>query len=149
VVALTNTVSGPPTADSLADYLRMIHNVFRHELTLIRKEVVTAAATGTTTTLGAQLRINCLKFCQGLHNHHTGESTALFPTLAATHPELADTIDQLDEEHRQIATLVDQLQTLLTEAPATDLVPRLDTLIEALNRHLTYEEDQLLPHLEG
>ncbi|WP_337587769.1 nitroreductase/quinone reductase family protein [Kribbella catacumbae] len=144
VVALTAATTGPPPATLT---LRMIHDAFRHELTLIRKEVVTAASTGTTAGLGAQLRINCLKVCQGLHFHHTRESGGLFPALLATNPDLAGTIERLDQEHAQIATLLEELQTLLTNTSALDVLPRLDTLIEALNHHLDYEEDQLLPLL--
>jgi deazaflavin-dependent oxidoreductase (nitroreductase family) len=148
VVALTQAVPGPPRlTGSFADYLVQIHGAFRRELTLIRKEVVTAAGTGTTAPLGAQLRINCLKVCQGLHHHHTGESIGLFPALLDQHPEAARTIERLEAEHASIATLLDHLQTLLTTAAPAALLTELDRLTTALLAHLTYEEEQLIPLL--
>ncbi|WBQ05075.1 nitroreductase/quinone reductase family protein [Kribbella sp. CA-293567] len=146
VVALTETAGGPPGAGSFADYLRKVHDAFRHELTLIRKEVV---STGSTATLGAQLRINCLKLCHGLHNHHTGESTALFPALLDQYPEAAGTIATLQAEHESIATLLTSLESLATTAAPADLLVELDRLIEALLQHLDREEEQLLPLLAG
>lgn len=148
VVALVNAMKGPPGGGtgSMADLLLKIHDAFRRELTLIRKEVLTA---GATTTLGAQLRINCLKLCQGLHHHHSGESQGIFPAVLAEHPEAAETIDRLQAEHNTIATLLDDLQSLLTTATPTDLTPELDRLTTALLNHLDYEEKQLLPLLGG
>jgi iron-sulfur cluster repair protein YtfE (RIC family) len=122
----------------------MIHELFRRELALIRKEFAAAGP-----SLGAQLRINCLTMCQGLHHHHTGESTMLFPSLLAQHPELAATIEQLDAEHTKIANLLEELQSLIT-TPAVDpaeTLPELDRLIESLTAHLAYEEAQLIPLL--
>jgi deazaflavin-dependent oxidoreductase (nitroreductase family) len=146
VVALVNATKGPPGGGtgSIADYLLKIHDAFRHELTLIRKEVLAA---GSTSTLGAQLRINCLKLCQGLHNHHTGESLGLFPAALAQHPEAAETIDRLQAEHDEMATLLEELQSLLTTATPADIAPELDRLTNALLDHLTHEESQFLPLL--
>ncbi|WP_246485873.1 nitroreductase/quinone reductase family protein [Kribbella qitaiheensis] len=114
VVALQQLFTGPPgSGGSFADTLRLIHTIFRRELALIRKEF---AASGP--SLGAQLRINCLTLCQGLHNHHAGESTALFPSLLKTYPELAPTIKQLDADHARIADLLADLQALITTTTA-------------------------------
>ena len=153
VVALTANV-GPPSSGggSLADALRMIHNGFRHELTLIRKEVVTAAsadATRPVAPLGAQLRINCLKVCQGLHYHHTRESDGIFPAILDQHPEATEAIERLQAEHDSIAVLLEHLQALLTTAAPANLLPELDRLTTALIKHLDYEEEQLLPLLGG
>jgi deazaflavin-dependent oxidoreductase (nitroreductase family) len=143
VVALVQP-PGPPSGGngSLADLLQRIHTAFRRELALIRKEVAVSGRAG----LGAQLRINCLALCQGLHNHHTGESAGLFPALAAQHPELADTIAVLQSEHDQIAVLLEELEKQLSD-PAPDLLTQVDRLIDALIAHLDHEEAQLLRHL--
>jgi deazaflavin-dependent oxidoreductase (nitroreductase family) len=146
VIALQQVNAGPPSnGGSLGDSLRLIHDIFRRELALIRKEF---AASGP--SLGAQLRINCLTLCQGLHNHHAGESTMLFPSLMTRYPELAPTIKQLDAEHTKIAALLDDLQAFIstpsTATPA-EALPNLDRLINALTAHLDYEEAQLLPLL--
>jgi hypothetical protein len=101
-----------------------------------------------TATLGAQLRVNCLTFCQGLHNHHTGEDVALFPLVAERRPRSAPALERLQEEHERIAALVEDLRRTLTADtdPATTRaeVERLTTALEA---HLTYEEEELIPLL--
>lgn len=133
---------GPPGGGggSLGEFLQRIHTAFRRELALIRKEV---AASG---TLGAQLRVNCLTMCQGLHYHHTGESQGLFPAIAAQHPELSNLVAALDAEHEQIAVLLDELEQLVS-TPAPDLLPKVDRLIALLTAHLDREEAELVPHL--
>lgn len=132
---------GPPSGGSFAETLKRIHATFRRELSLIRKEVASSG------TLGAQLRINCLTVCQGLHYHHTGESTALFPALQAQHPELTETIAVLQSEHDRIAVLLEELEQLVSKS-APDLLPKVDALITQLNAHLDREEAELLPHLQ-
>lgn len=91
---------GPPqvNAGSTGEALRVIHDAFRRELALIREEF---AASGS--SLGAQLRVNCLSLCQGLHRHHTGEDLGLFRALADGHPGLTPVLDRLRVEHERIA----------------------------------------------
>ncbi|NGO07917.1 nitroreductase family deazaflavin-dependent oxidoreductase [Streptomyces sp. HC44] len=155
VVALHEIPSdGPPnvTASSMAEYLKLVHDAFRRELALIRKEF--AEASPGTTTLGAQLRVNCLALCQGLHNHHTGEDIAMFPLLADRHPELAPAIDRLGREHEQIAALMEELKTVIDTADpgnggdATLVRKEVERLTDALEAHLAYEEEQLIPVLD-
>jgi iron-sulfur cluster repair protein YtfE (RIC family) len=138
VVALVQQPGPPPhNGGSFAEVLKTIHEAFRRELKLIRHEVATSG------TLGAQLRINCLTVCQGLHYHHTGESTGLFPALLAQHPELTEVIAVLQKEHDQIAVLLGELEKLVS----TDLLDQVDELIAQLNAHLDREEEALLPYL--
>lgn len=144
MVALTQVAGAPPNAKSFADALRLIHGAFRRELALIRREVVSSGP-----GLGAQLRVNCLTLCQGLHIHHTSESTGLFPALLQRYPELAPTIEQLQAEHDQIASLLDDLQGLLSTAGPSSVLPEVDRLIEALVHHLDNEEAQLIPLLDS
>ena len=141
VVALVSQ-PGPPGGGrgSLGETLKLIHAVFRRELALIRKEVASSG------TLGAQLRINCLTMCQGLHNHHAGESTALFPALAEQHPELTDEIAALQSDHDQLAVHLAELEKLVG-APEPELLPEVDRIIALLNAHLDREEAALLPYL--
>lgn len=145
VVALKEVSSGPPNASSFAEALRLIHNAFRREIGLIRKEIAESGP-----GLGAQLRINCLTLCKGLHVHHTHEDAGMFPALAERFPELAPTIDRLSAEHEQIAALIEALQKVIS-TPSTDLAAvreEANRLADALEAHLTYEEDQLIPLLE-
>lgn len=149
VVALYEIAQdGPPNinASSMGEAIKVVHDAFRRELALIREEMAKGGA-----TLGAQLRVNCLTFCAGLHNHHTGEDVGLFPFLADRHPEFAPTLARLGEEHERIAALVEDLRHAVTAdhpdpATARGEVERLTAELEA---HLTYEEEQLLPILDA
>ncbi|MGW3283935.1 nitroreductase/quinone reductase family protein [Streptomyces sp. NPDC001002] len=152
VVALHNTAQGGPgniNASSMGEAIKVVHDAFRRELALIREEMSKAASGGG--TLGAQLRVNCLTFCQGLHNHHTGEDQALFPFIADRHPQTARVIARLREEHEQIAALVEELRrTLAAEAgdPAS-VRAEVERLTLALEAHLDYEERELIPTLDA
>ncbi|MFF4574152.1 nitroreductase/quinone reductase family protein [Streptomyces sp. NPDC001410] len=150
VVALYEIAQGGPpniAADSPGEAMRLVHDMFRRELDLIRKEM----AAGEGTLLGAQLRVNCLTLCAGLHNHHTGEDTALFPFLADRHPHLAPTLERLEQEHVHIADLVEQLRRAVSGEHPDPAAARaeVDRLTAALEAHLAYEEEQLVPALGG
>ncbi|MGJ6966682.1 nitroreductase/quinone reductase family protein [Streptosporangium sp. G11] len=146
VVALQAVDGGPPKASSAGAALKLVHDMFRRELSLIRKEV-TESGPG----LGAQLRVNCLTLCQGLHNHHTGEDIAMFPFLAGRHPELAPTLERLSREHEKIAALIEELREIISTEGTDPLLvlPEVERLTDELERHLTYEEEQLIPILDA
>ncbi|ORT61861.1 nitroreductase/quinone reductase family protein [Streptomyces sp. CB03238] len=150
VVALTEVPAGPPNvnAKSMGEYLKVVHDAFRRELALIRKEI---AESGTAGGLGTQLRVNCLTVCQGLHNHHTGEDTMLFPMLADRHPELAPVMDRLKQEHEQIAALLAALKKVVSDAEADPphVLTEVERLTDELEAHLVYEEEQLIPLLDA
>jgi deazaflavin-dependent oxidoreductase (nitroreductase family) len=145
---------GPPkiNAGSMAEHLLVAHNAFRRELALIRAEFTAGGVSGTTgASLGAQLRVNCLTLCQGLHNHHTGEELGIFPLLADHHPALAPALDRLRQEHERIAELLEELRHVLAHDPQdTDpgrVLSQVERLTNELEAHLTYEEEQLIPLL--
>ncbi|MFG2371259.1 nitroreductase/quinone reductase family protein [Streptomyces sp. NPDC048504] len=146
VVALHSLAQGGPgniNAASFGEAIKVVHDAFRRELALIRDELTTGT---TTTTLGAQLRVNCLTFCQGLHNHHTGEDTVLFPLIAERHPASAPALTRLREEHERIAALVEELRgTLATTRDPAEVRAEVERLTTALEAHLTYEEEELIP----
>ena len=149
VVAL-QTVPGPPrfaggAAVSGGAVLTRVHDAFRRELALIRDEVATTGA-----SVGAQLRVTCLTLCAGLHNHHLGEDGMLFPLLAGQRPDLAPTLERLRAEHEQIAALVTQLQAAVAGPADPETLRReVDRLTGELERHLAYEEEQLVPALDA
>jgi deazaflavin-dependent oxidoreductase (nitroreductase family) len=149
VVALRAS-PGPPrfaagAAVSGGAALTRVHDAFRRELALIRDEAATAGA-----RVGAQLRVNCLALCAGLHNHHMGEDGAMFPLLAAQRPELVPVLAQLRIEHERIAALVAQLQAAVNgPADPMRLRQEVERLTDELERHLSYEEEQLVPVLDA
>ncbi|TQJ74907.1 nitroreductase/quinone reductase family protein [Streptomyces sp. SLBN-31] len=141
---------GPPdiNASSPGEAIRLVHDVFRRELALIREEMANGTGGG---TLGAQLRVNCLTFCQGLHNHHAGEDTMMFPLLADHHPGTAPAFRRLREEHERIAVLVADLRRAVTDETTDPATARaeVERLTLELEAHLTYEEQELVPLLDA
>ncbi|MFF2806123.1 nitroreductase/quinone reductase family protein [Streptomyces sp. NPDC058000] len=148
VVALASVETGPPRFGGATpgQSVTLIHDAFRRELGTIRKELTESGS-----VLGAQLRINCLTLCQGLHNHHTGEDRGMFPALRRHRPELAPVLDRLDEEHRHIAALLEELRHTLAEPSAAPggIRAEVERLTDELEAHLTYEEEQLIPVLDA
>ncbi|MFE4757723.1 nitroreductase/quinone reductase family protein [Streptomyces mirabilis] len=133
-------------AGSTGEALRVIHDAFRRELALIREEFATSGS-----SLGAQLRVNCLSLCRGLHRHHTGEDLGLFRALADGHPGLTPVLDRLRVEHERIAVLIEELRRAVGERPAdpTRVLPEVVRLTQELEAHLAYEEEQLIPALKA
>ncbi|MFF4802663.1 nitroreductase/quinone reductase family protein [Streptomyces sp. NPDC001351] len=142
--AITNGGPGKINASSPGEAIKVVHDAFRRELALIRKEM--AAGNG---TLGAQLRVNCLTFCQGLHHHHTGEDTMMFPFLADRRPEANPVLKRLSEEHQQIAALVAELRRALADEDPAAARAEVERLTRDLEAHLTYEEQELIPLLDA
>lgn len=139
---------GPPDLGgrSLGSYLKAVHDAFRRELALIRREVADQG----TATLGAQLRVNCLTLCQGLHNHHTGEDLGVF-LLESREPGTAPLLERLRREHARIAELLGELRGAVApgETDPARVRSEVDRLTGELEAHLTYEEEQLIPLLDG
>ncbi|MCE6996599.1 nitroreductase/quinone reductase family protein [Saccharothrix sp. S26] len=144
VIALTQVSGGPPNASSWGAALKLVHDAFRRELATIRREVASSRP-----TLGAQLKVNCLTACQGLRFHHTAEDTGTFPMLRDRFPELAPTLDRLGEEHERIAELLARLQRTVERGDAATLRADVDGLIDELEAHLAYEEEQMIPFLDA
>ncbi|MEU4364889.1 nitroreductase/quinone reductase family protein [Promicromonospora sp. NPDC023987] len=149
VVALEE-IPGPPNvdADTMGGGLKAIHDAFRRELALVRAEIARSGP-----RVGAQLRVNCLTVCSGLHHHHTIEREHMFPALGEQHPALAEPLKRLQAEHEAIAELLGDLQTLLaddaTPADPAALLTEVERLTHELEGHLDYEEEHLIPALDG
>ncbi|GGJ45021.1 nitroreductase/quinone reductase family protein [Streptomyces brasiliensis] len=147
VVALYEIAQGgPPNIEAATpgEAIRVVHDAFRRELALIREEMANGAG-----TLGAQLRMNCLTLCQGLHHHHTGEETALFPFLADHRPEFSPVRERLHREHERIAELVERLRGAVSAGDSADARAEAVRLTQELEAHLAYEEEQLMPLLDA
>ncbi|MGY5127055.1 hemerythrin domain-containing protein [Streptomyces nigrescens] len=95
--------------------------------------------------------MNCLTLCQGLHNHHTGEDAGMFPMLGRHHPELAPALERMHQEHQKLAVLLAALQKVISAEDADPqlVLSEVERLTEEVESHLTYEEEQLIPVLDG
>jgi iron-sulfur cluster repair protein YtfE (RIC family) len=86
--------------------------------------------------------------CQGQHHHHTGEDTMMFPGLAEQHPSLAPTLKRLAKQHERITVLLEELKQALSGADPLKVRAEIERLVDELEAHLTYEEEQLIPVLD-
>ncbi|SNS27933.1 nitroreductase/quinone reductase family protein [Actinomadura mexicana] len=144
VVALVQVAAGPPAGPaSPSAMLVAVHDAFRGELELIRKEVAASGA-----AVGAQLRVNCLTMCQGLGHHHMGEDQQMFPLLERRHPELGPALAELRDEHETITALLEELRRVLDAGDSASLLAEVDRLTAALEAHLGREEERLVPLLD-
>ncbi|MFH8347072.1 nitroreductase/quinone reductase family protein [Streptomyces sp. NPDC018045] len=149
----------PRTVTSLADKLVQVHTWLRAQLRHVRDEAeahlaARAAHQGPGAPpapgLGLQIRQHCLAFCQSLEFHHTGEDAHIFPAVARHHPELRSALDRLQEEHRTIARIQNDLLGLLANIGTVDperFLTDLERMSGELRSHLACEEKQLIPAL--
>ncbi len=92
----------------------------------------------------SDLLLYCLGFCAALGGHHRSEDARLFPEIADRHPELAETIAYLQQDHSMIAHLLSGLQQAIdTEAPPEDIGRHLEGIAAIMESHFRYEERQL------
>ena len=96
-----------------------------------------------------ELLLYCHGFCTALTGHHEGEDRELFPAIAAAHPELADTLRYLQQDHVMIAHLVSGLQAAVDRAaPPSELTRHLEGIAAIMESHFRYEERALLAVLD-
>ncbi|HET7901109.1 MAG TPA: hemerythrin domain-containing protein [Candidatus Nanopelagicales bacterium] len=87
-----------------------------------------------------------------LHHHHESEDELLYPVLEARAPEQAARTEQIDEEHKAIATAIDESLARCATWRATPtaetgeaLAASLDDLLAVLEPHLVDEEAEVVP----
>ena len=125
----------------------------RERIASVRQQV----AKGTGRPAGAAIRgdllSHCLGFCAAIHTHHTGEDQSLLPALRAAAPALAPVIDNLIEDHRLVAGILQRIRELLAPdrnpaAPGA-LMRELDGLTAILESHFSYEERRIASALDA
>jgi hypothetical protein len=138
---------------ALSEQLIRVHQSLREQLASARQQL--AGSTGRPAPAAAipeDLLSYCLSFCTALHTHHTGEDTQLLPALCAAAPALAPVIDNLIEDHRLVAGILQQVHNLLAPgSPAAGpetLKRELDGLIAILESHFSYEERRIAKALD-
>jgi hemerythrin-like domain-containing protein len=91
----------------------------------------------------------CESYCRVVTMHHTLEDQAMFPRLRRGDPRLAPVVDRLEEEHRAIHDVLEQVDRALVAFVATpdgagELRAAVDLLTDTLLSHLAYEERELV-----
>ncbi len=153
-----------PRGEAMLAQLHMIHNLLRGNLDIVEQLGVAIAdgvdqleIQGQVAVLAGDgglrmLQVNCLAYCKFVHGHHGLEDAALFPSVRAANPAIGPVVDQLEDDHRRVSELLDDVQAAadrLEESTEsrTDLVTTLETLRAHLLEHLAYEEQSLGPTL--
>jgi alkanesulfonate monooxygenase SsuD/methylene tetrahydromethanopterin reductase-like flavin-dependent oxidoreductase (luciferase family)/hemerythrin-like domain-containing protein len=143
-----------------------VHDSLRAELAQLR-ELVEQVAAGTKNVEAVRSFINrmtirqnnwtlgtfCETYCRTVTNHHVLEDRSVFPHLRRSEAELGPVIDRLEEEHEQIAELLERVDQALVALVAAeeDGIDRvgetMDLLTDALLSHFSYEERELIEPL--
>ncbi len=167
---MTQQVGDDPQSGKPGEYLlhelKAMHNALRHDLTVCRALADQVAAGAAPEHIRAQitslqtssplwkLRANCLYYCRFVHTHHTIEDMALFPALRRANPGLGPVIDKLMADHRQVSSLLDEIEVgakalLLQDGTTarTRVVDALNDLATDLLAHLAFEEEAIGPTL--
>jgi hypothetical protein len=142
-----------------------VHDHLRGELSQLR-DVVEQVAAGSMAAGEARSHLNtmtmrqnnwtlgtfCEQYCRVVTIHHTLEDTGFFPYLRRADERLAPVVDRLEEEHRAIHGVIEQvdqaLVALVTKPDGiADLRAAIDLLTDTLLSHLSYEERELVEPL--
>lgn len=126
--------------------LRAVHDRLRGALQVTREAVADGVGADAATR---DLLLFCHGFCAALTGHHEGEDRELFPSIAAAHPGLGETLRKLEQDHSMIGHLVGALQGAVERsAPPAELDRHLEGIAAIMESHFRYEERQLLSVLE-
>jgi alkanesulfonate monooxygenase SsuD/methylene tetrahydromethanopterin reductase-like flavin-dependent oxidoreductase (luciferase family) len=155
-----------PREQAVGRHLIDVHDALRGELTQLR-DLVEQVAAGTSNAAAVRSYINrmtirqnnwtlgtfCETYCRTVTSHHTLEDRSVFPHLRRSDDALAPVIDRLEEEHEQIAAMLERVDGALvalvaSEEDGIDRVERaMDLLTDALLSHFSYEERELVEPL--
>jgi len=130
-----------------------VHRVFRRESALMPR-LVQAVPDGNTAQ--AALIAQAFRDYQlGLHIHHTGEDTLVWPLLLARVDLAADMVLRMEPEHQVLARSMEQVDRVLpaweaapSAATAGPVLAALRAHRDVLCEHLTDEETNILPLIE-
>ncbi|MBV9379042.1 MAG: hemerythrin domain-containing protein [Streptosporangiaceae bacterium] len=127
-----------------ANLLTMLlaHRTFRKEFAALARE----AATPHDPARGAALDDQLGLILRGLHLHHTGEDTEIWPLLLRRAPQAAPVLDAMEAEHHELDPLIAQAGD--TSLPLTERAGVLSELSKRLGAHLDREEREALPLIE-
>ncbi len=126
--------------------MRRVHDRLREALRVAREAAEHGGKAG---NAARDPLLFCHGFCTALTGHHEGEDRELFPAISAAHPELRDTLRNLEQDHSMIAHLLGGLQEAVDGAAGpAELDRHLEGIAAIMESHFRYEERQLLTVLE-
>lgn len=133
--------------------LAVVHQRLRDAMAVVRDAVDDAEEAGAEDLLSAataDLLVYCRGFCSALDGHHRSEAAALFPRLQKSHPELAEAVGKLLQDHSMIDYLLAGLEAALSRPGSTpqEVVRHLDGIDAVMETHFRYEEKVLAAALD-
>ncbi len=89
-------------------------------------------------------------FSKQLHNHHSAEDQALWPSLVAavTYPDERRITQEMEAEHASLDPRVEQIDAAIAHKNAVALTAELKALARGLAAHMIHEESEALPLVE-
>jgi alkanesulfonate monooxygenase SsuD/methylene tetrahydromethanopterin reductase-like flavin-dependent oxidoreductase (luciferase family)/hemerythrin-like domain-containing protein len=143
-----------------------VHDALRAELAQLR-DLVGQVAAGTSDPNVVRSFINrmairqnhwtlgtfCETYCRTVTSHHVLEDRSVFPHLRRSEAALGPVLDRLEEEHEQIADLLERVDGALVALVAAEeggldrVGAAMDVLTDALLSHFSYEERELIEPL--
>lgn len=130
--------------------MNIVHQALRRDL-----ERATTALEGTPPPAGGQrlaLAGHLGWMMAFLRAHHESEDEGLYPVVRERRPDAAVVLDQMDDDHRQIARSVDTVDAAASAYGTTDrssaraqLIAAIGELSEVLLPHLQREEEHVMP----
>ncbi len=130
-----------------------VHRVFRRESAMAPRlvQAVPDGNTGRAALISQAFRDLQL----GLHIHHTGEDTYVWPLLLARVDLDAEMVLRMEPEHQVLARSMEEVDRALpaweaapSAATAGPVLAALSTFADVLHEHLTDEETNILPLIE-
>lgn len=142
------TVDNPNPTDTRDMY--SVHEAFRRGLGDARGQL--AAVSEGDTERARRLASYLGELLWLLHVHHEGEDELLYPLLAERAPEHEELFARMDAQHREVVPQIEAAQRAAerfgesgSAADGRALADACESLLEVLERHLSEEEDEILP----
>jgi hypothetical protein len=127
--------------------MRAVHQRLRDALDIAREAVENGRRPQSPAS--KDLQLYCGGFCVALSGHHRSEDATLFPLILRAHPELADTVGTLVQDHAMIAHLIQGLDAAIRgEAGKELLLEHLDGIEAVMETHFRFEERRLVGPLD-
>lgn len=152
----------------LLEELKWVHTAIRHDLGVLTrlagevadgKPPAEVEATIRELQRGGplwQLGVNCLRWCRFVEGHHQGEDVRIFPAIRAQEPGLAEVVDRLEADHREVARHLGEIEVASAALQRVDdaatrqrLVDELQAVTRTLLDHLAREEEAVSPVVLG
>jgi hypothetical protein len=135
-------------ATGLSNFLAA-HRGYRRDASRFPAGVRGLAAKGMPADGVEALRRHWRGYDQVLLAHHEAEDSFIFPLYGRSHPELADVIARLEDQHHDLDARIADIDAWLAKLPDLGIVEplaaALDAFEAAIITHLDLEEEHIVP----